>query len=149
GGDPSADTERSRSVVMQFIDQVLVGHKLEAIADTASKHILLHPTAMPCEAIFYGLQGMNAWLSEQWSAFPDLTFDTSLTVAERDIVAVHWTGRGTSQGSFLMLPPSGEMVEFTGASMYRVEDSKIAEIWDVRNTFGIMRQLNPEMGCPH
>ncbi|MGD2252549.1 MAG: ester cyclase family protein [Anaerolineales bacterium] len=149
GGDASADTEQSRSVVTRFIDQVLVGHKLEAIADTASKHLLLHSTAMPCEASFYGLQGLNDWLSEQWSAFPDLTFDASLIVAERDIVAVHWTARGTSQGSFLLLPPSGETIEFTGASMYRIEDDRIAEIWDVRNTLGIMRQLNPEMGGPH
>jgi predicted ester cyclase len=149
GGDPYADTEQSRSVVTRFIDQVLVGHKLEAIADTASKHILLHPTAMPCEASFYGHQGLDGWLSQQWSAFPDLTIDASLIIAEGDIVAMRWSARGTSQGSFLMLPPSGERVEFTGASMYRIEDGRIAEIWDVRNTLGIMRQLNPEIGDPH
>jgi hypothetical protein len=31
-------------------------------------------------------------------------------------------------------------------SMYRIDGSKIAEIWEARNTFGIMRQLNPEIG---
>jgi predicted SnoaL-like aldol condensation-catalyzing enzyme len=29
------------------------------------------------------------------------------------------------------------MVEYTGVSMYRIEDGKIAEIWDTRNTLGI------------
>jgi hypothetical protein len=30
--------------------------------------------------------------------------------------------------------------------MYRIEEGKIAEIWETRNTIGIMQQLNPEMG---
>jgi hypothetical protein len=30
--------------------------------------------------------------------------------------------------------------------MYRVEDGKIAEIWDTRNTLGILHQLDPNIG---
>ena len=33
--------------------------------------------------------------------------------------------------------------------MYRVEDKKIAEIWETHNTLGIMRQQNPETGGGH
>ena len=43
-----------------------------------------------------------------------------------------------------MLPPTGKIVQYTGNSMYRIEDGKIAEIWETRNTLGIMKQLNPE-----
>ncbi len=43
-----------------------------------------------------------------------------------------------------MLPPTGEAVEYTGVSMYRIEDGKIAEIWEARNTLSIMRQLDPK-----
>jgi predicted ester cyclase len=46
----------------------------------------------------------------------------------------------------MMLPPTGDPVEYTGASMYRIEDKKIAEIWETRNSLGIMRQLNPDIG---
>ena len=55
-----------------------------------------------------------------------------------------WAARGTSKGKFLMLSSTGQTVEYTGASMYRVEGDTTAEIWDTWNTFGIMRQLNPE-----
>ena len=48
-----------------------------------------------------------------------------------------------------MLPPTGNPVEYTGSSMYRIEDGKIAEIWEAHNTLGIMRQLNPEIGGGH
>jgi predicted ester cyclase len=148
-GDPSADTKLSRVLVKRFFDQVLSGHDLDALAEIASPDILIHPTAMPCEASYYGINGAGGWLGEGWKAFPDLTIADDFTVAQGDIVAVRWTARGTSKGNFLMLPPTGEAVEYTGVSMYRIEGGKIAEIWETRNTLGIMRQLNPEIGGGH
>jgi predicted ester cyclase len=149
GGDPSADTELSRAVVNRFFEEVLRAHDLAALTGIASPHILIHPTAMPCEASFYGIDGAGAWLGEQWRTFPDLNVSDEFAVASGDIVAVRWTARGTSKGKFLMLPPTGEPVEYTGVSMYRVEDGKIAEIWETRNTLGIMLQLNPELASGH
>lgn len=148
-GDPSADTELSRAVVKRFFKQVLSGHELDVLAEIASPNILIHPTAMPCEAIFYGINGAGSWLGGQWKTFPDLTVTDTHVVAQSDIVAVHWTAQGISRGNFLMLPPTGNPVEYTGSSMYRIEDGKIAEIWEARNTLSIMRQLNPEIGGGH
>lgn len=148
-GDPSFDTERSRTVVERFFMEVLIGHDLYALAKIASPDILIHPTAMPCEATFYGIDGAGGWLGEQWKAFPDLTINDHFSVAQGDIVAVRWTARGTSKESFLMLPPTGKTIEYTGVSMYRIEDGFIVEIWETRNTLGIMRQLNPEIGKGH
>ncbi len=48
-------------------------------------------------------------------------------------------------GNFLMLPPTGRMVEYTGASMYRVDNGNIDEIWETRDTLAIMSQLSPDM----
>jgi len=144
-GDPSVDTELSRDLLKRFFKDVLIGHNLNALTKIVTSDILIHPTAMPCEARYYGIRGIRNWLETQWKAFPDLTVTDYFTVAQRDIVATHWTARGTSKGNFLMLPPTGRIVEYTGASMYRIESSKIAEIWETRNTLGIMGQLNPEM----
>jgi predicted ester cyclase len=148
-GDPSADTELSHAVVKRFFEQVLRGHGLDVLAEIASPNILIHPTAMPCEASFYGSDGACCWLRGQWKTFPDLIVTDTLMVKRGDIVAVRWTAQGTSRGNFLMLPPTGNPVEYTGMSMYRIEDGKIAEVWDTRDTLGIMRQLDPNMGGGH
>lgn len=148
-GDPSADTEISRAVVKRFFEDVLIGHDLDALAEIASPDILIHPTAMPCEASYFGINGVGGWLEESWKAFPDLTIADYFSVAQGDIVAVRWAARGTSRGNFLMLPPTGEVVDYTGVSMYRIEGGRIAEIWETRNTLGIMGQLNPEIGGGH
>jgi steroid delta-isomerase-like uncharacterized protein len=148
-GDLSAQAEKSRSVVSRFFEDVLNRHDLAAMAAIASPDILIHPTAMPCEASYYGIAGVNDWLSEMWAAFPDLNVSIDATVAQGDIVAVRWTARGTSKGSFLMLPPTDKAIEYTGVSMYRVEHDHIAEIWETRNTLGIMLQLNPDLASGH
>jgi len=148
-GDISVDTELSRVVVKRFFEDVLIGHNLDALVEIASQDILIHPTAMPCEASYYGIKGLSSWLGVDWKTFPDLSIIDQFGIAMGNIVAVRWKARGTSKGYYLMLPPTDKAVEYTGLSMYRIENDKIAEIWETRNTLAIMRQLNPEIGSDH
>jgi len=145
-GDTSFDKEVSRILVERWLDEILIGHNLESLEAIVLPEVLIHRTAMPCEADFFGIEGIKQWLDEQWHSFPDLTVIDYFTVAQGNMVAARWKARGTSEGNFLILPPSGKVVEYTGVSMFRIEDGKIAEIWETRNTLGIMMQINPEMG---
>jgi len=146
GGSLSADTQTSRGVVMSFVEDALRRRDLDAAALVVARDVLIHPTALPCEAGYYGIDGVHGWLGEWWMAFPDLAVTDYATVAQGDIVAVRWTARGTQRGRFMMVPPSGEQVELGGVSMYRVENGAIAEIWDTRNTLGVLRQIAPDLG---
>jgi predicted ester cyclase len=145
GGDPDADAEISRTVVADFVERVLNDHNLDALAELTAPMLLVHPTAMPCESTYFGMEGALNWLGMQWAAFPDLALTEYHTLAQGDIVVVRWTAQGTSEGPFLILPATGETISFTGVTMFRVENDRIAEIWDTRNTLGIMGQLNPDM----
>ena len=60
-------------------------------------------------------------------------------------MVVRWTASGTSKGNFYIFKPSGKIVEYTGISIYRIENGKIIEIWETRNTFVIMQQINPKI----
>lgn len=148
-GDPFTDTEASRAAAGRWHDRVMSEHDLGELDTIVSPHVLIHPAAMPCEAGFYGVAGVEQWLGAQWRAFPDLAIIDSFTIAQGDIVAGRWTARGTSRGEFMGLPPTGDVVEFTGLSMYRMEDDRIAEIWDTRNTLGILGSLNPDLIAGH
>jgi predicted ester cyclase len=149
GGDPACDTRASRATIGRWFDEVLRGHDRTALAELVSPDVLVHPTAMPCEAGFYAAAGMEEWLGAQWAAFPDLTVVDDLSVASGDIVAVHWHALGTSRGAFMGLDPTGQGVGFTGISMYRVEAGRIAEVWETRNTLAILHQLDPRIGGGH
>ena len=75
------------------------------------------------------------------TAFPDLELTTEDIVAEGDKVAIRNTWRGTHQGSFHGLPPTGKRVAFTGTDIIRFVDGRIAEQWADLDALGLMQQL--------
>ena len=73
--------------------------------------------------------------------FPDLESTIEDLIAERDKVVAHWRAQATHQGEYMGIPPTGNRVNFTGISIYRIEGGKIAESWSVSDLLGMMQQL--------
>ena len=73
--------------------------------------------------------------------FPDLESTIEDLIAERDKVVAHWRAQATHQGEYMGIPPTGNRVNFTGISIYRIEEGKIAESWSVSDLLGMMQQL--------
>ena len=73
--------------------------------------------------------------------FPDLESTIEDLIAERDKVVAHWRAQATHQGEHMGIPPTGNRVDFTGISIYRIEGGKIAEWWGVSDLLGLMQQL--------
>ena len=80
--------------------------------------------------------------------FPDVISIIEDLIAEEDKVVAHWRSHATHRGDYMGIAPSGNRVEFTGISFYRIEGSKIAESWTVEDELGLMRQIGaiPEPG---
>lgn len=74
-------------------------------------------------------------------AFPDLEVTIEKQLAEKDLVAVHWTARGTNTGAGNGLPATGRAVQITGTTLFRLADGRIAEEWTCANSLGLMKQL--------
>ena len=73
--------------------------------------------------------------------FPDLESTIEDLIAERDKVVAHWRAQATHTGEYMGIPPTGNRVNFTGISIYRIEGGKIAESWGVSDLLGMMQQL--------
>jgi predicted ester cyclase len=73
--------------------------------------------------------------------FPDVISTIGELIAEGDKVVARWRSRATHQGDYMGIPPSGKEVEFTGISVYRIEEGKIAQSWSVEDQLGLMRQI--------
>jgi steroid delta-isomerase-like uncharacterized protein len=79
-------------------------------------------------------------------AFPDAVF-SGASVVEGGRVAFVWTMRGTHQGTFLRIPPTGREVVLRGVSLLTVADGLFASgtrIWDVA-AFLRQARLLPEL----
>jgi predicted ester cyclase len=80
--------------------------------------------------------------------FPDVVSTIEDLIAEGDKVVARWRSRATHRGEYMGIAPTGNRVEFTGISVYRIEAGKIAESWNVEDKLSLMRQIgaDPESG---
>jgi steroid delta-isomerase-like uncharacterized protein len=88
-----------------------------------------------------GPESVKSYATMLRVAFPDLHQTIEEQIAEGDKVAYRWTARGTHQGEFMGIAPTGKRVEMTGISIARLIDGKIEEIWENYDALGMMQQL--------
>ena len=65
------------------------------------------------------------------TAFPDIHYTVDDVLAEGDRVAIRWHWTGTHRAPFRVFPPTGKAVSNPGLAIFRLEDGKIVEHWDV------------------
>ena len=57
-------------------------------------------------------------------------------------MVTRWTIRGTQQGEFRGIAPSGEQITLKGIGIFRFsEEGKVVESWDNFDPLGMMQQL--------
>ena len=79
------------------------------------------------------------WLSKTWSPNWQMTVDE--IIAEDDRVMVRWTFSGTQVGEYSGLLPTNKDVTYSGINIFRIENGKIAEIWDIYDRLWLWQQL--------
>ena len=62
-------------------------------------------------------------------AFPDLVLTATAPSVKSGLVKVNWTLRGTFQGDFAGLKPTGQVYAETGAFTFRISAGQIVETW--------------------
>ena len=88
-----------------------------------------------------GRETLKRYFTGLRSAFPDLRLPIMAMVAEGDNVAVLNSVRGTHKGDFVGLKASGKPVDAMAFQLYRLENGRLAEHWEVADLATIMRQL--------
>ena len=76
------------------------------------------------------------------TAFPNLKYTLDDTIIHDDKVVTRWTAKGTHTGDFFGMPPTNKNVTMLGITIFRVQNGKIANLWDVWDQNGLMQQLN-------
>lgn len=98
----------------------------------------------------HGPEAVKAFVTELRTGFPDLSFEIRDLIADDDRVAVRWMARGTHEGPFQGIQPTGRSIELGGVTVEHVEDGRIVEGWTYRDALGMLAQLGalPDGGMP-
>jgi len=130
-------SEQNKATVRRFED-VFNDKKLDLADEFVAGDYIDHG-AMPGQAP--GLEGAKAKWAMYLAAIPDIRVPIEDMMAEGEKVAVRWTAEGTYQGELLGIPPTGKRIRFGGISIYRLDEGKVAEVWEQIDMLGFMQQL--------
>jgi len=75
------------------------------------------------------------------TAFPDMQITIKDMIASGDKVAVRWATTGTNKGDLMGIPATGRKMNWSGITIYRFADGKIAEEWWAYDMLGMIQQL--------
>jgi predicted SnoaL-like aldol condensation-catalyzing enzyme len=131
------DTERNKRLVTSFITAVFVDHDLGDLGRFLKDDYIQHNPD-----VAQGRAGFEEFFETTFKSMPDFRYTVKQVVADGDRVWVYSTTSATHTGGpWLDVPPTGNKLNFDVVDMFRIEDEKIAEHWDVADTLGLFSQL--------
>jgi predicted ester cyclase len=88
-----------------------------------------------------GPEGYRENFEQYKSAFEGAQITVKQQIAEGDLVASRWEGRGRHTGEMMGIAPTGKEVVVSGLSLSRVTNGKIVEDWINWDTLGMLQQI--------
>ena len=73
------------------------------------------------------LRGTKKWKAAVLKAFPDYHTEIEDEFTDGDRVVIRWRSRGTHQGEFQGIAPTGRQITVTGITISRIAEGKIAD----------------------
>jgi steroid delta-isomerase-like uncharacterized protein len=131
--------EANKQLVRRLYEELFNRGNLDAADELVASDYVRHDLR-PGEAPA-GPAGQKAGAEKFRAAFADLRMDVEALVAEGDLVAARWTMLGTHTGAWGGIAPTGRSIRLSGVNFFRIADQKIAEIWNLRDDFGLREQL--------
>ena len=131
-------TEVNKASVRRFYDEVFNKKNRAAIDEFVAPNQVDHaaPPGTPA-----GLAGAKQLLGMYLTAFPDCHLTVEDMIAEGDRVVARFTMRGTQQGAFMDIPPTGKQVTVTAIDINCISGGKCVEHWMEMDTLGLLQQL--------
>jgi steroid delta-isomerase-like uncharacterized protein len=88
-----------------------------------------------------GSTGFKQFFADWFGAVPDWDYHVTKIVAEGDTVWAYGTYSGTQQGDWLGIPATHQSYRIAAVDIFRIQDGKLAEHWDVIDIYGLFKQL--------
>ncbi len=126
-------SDDNKLLVRRYIEEVINTGNVDAIEEfIGAEYVEVH------EGKRYpiGINGAREHILGVRQTYPDLTLRIERQIAEGEWVATCITARGTHQGVWLGLKPTGKVVTYTGVNINRVVDGRIVEHGGAANLLG-------------
>ena len=131
------NSRKNKKIVELFYNAVFIRHELGGLDEVMRDDYIQHNPDVK-----QGKAGFVEFFEETFRAIPDFKYTLKKMVAEGDIVMAYSTTSGThTGGAWLGKKATGNKLNINVVDIFRVQDGKIAEHWDVADTFNLFRQV--------
>jgi steroid delta-isomerase-like uncharacterized protein len=128
----------AKEVVRRLFEEPWTGD-FSAVDEFVSPDYIGYDAAEP-EPI-RGPAGLKANVEKYQAGFSNARITVDEQIAEGDVVATRWTGKGTHDGEIAGVAATGKEVTITGLTISRLENGMLVEDRSVWDTFGMLVQL--------
>ncbi|HXW75708.1 MAG TPA: ester cyclase [Steroidobacteraceae bacterium] len=125
-----------RTAKRVFLENMAAGH-VDAQHEIYGPNFVAHGASAD-----YSLEQDTAATASWREAMPDLKVTVERTVADRDLVAVHWRVVGTNTVAAGGMPGKGDRIGIEGMTFFRFSGGRIVEEWSVIDVATLRKQLS-------
>ena len=130
--------EQNKAIFRRYAEEVGNQHNFEIVDEIFERYISHQPDG---STLVRGPQDVKRFQGEFHSAFSNFHINIEDQIAEGDKVVSHYTIRGTHQGEFRGMAPTGEEIELKGVTTFRFSpEGKVVETWDSYDQLSLMRR---------
>lgn len=131
--------ETNKDIARRIVEDAFNRGLLDVVGEIVAPSYVLHDPAAGEDV--GGPNGLRQFIETYRTAFPDVMITIEEQLAEGDLVATRWSGRGTHNGELLGIAPTGKQVTVTGTTIDKIVDGKLVETWSNWDTLGMLQQL--------
>ena len=137
--------EKNKELVIRLTEDFWNARDITAVDQFYSPDLVTHSPNDPQDG---NIDSLKEFATEAFEAFPDLHIAIDDLVAEGAKAVKHWTCRGTHKGEFMRIPATGKKLVFTEMEIFRFENEKVMETWEIMDLLGMLQQLGviPPLG---
>jgi serine phosphatase RsbU (regulator of sigma subunit) len=137
--------EKNKAIFRRYIEEVTNQGHLELADEIFDSYLAHQPDGSVLER---GPEDVKRFTGEFRKALSDIHASIEDQIAEGDKVMTRWRIRGSLQGEFRGIAPTGKELELNGIGIFRFSpEGKVVESWDSYDQLNLMQQrLEQEMG---
>ena len=127
-------SEENKAAVRACFEEGSKGN-FDAFDELVTPDYVVHPEEV------HGPDGLKAMVEGYVNALSGLRVRIDQQFTEGDYVATRYTITGTHDGELNGIPATGRDVEFTGITISRCENGRIAEEWEITDAVTLLAQV--------
>jgi len=130
--------DQNKALLCRLYEEALNKGNLGVVDEIISTNYVRHGLAPGAP---HGPESTKKVFTMMRTAFPDIHITVEPMVGEGDMIAAQLTHRGTHEGEFMGIAPTGKQVTAITIGIYRFAGNKLEEAWIQMDELGMLKQL--------